>query len=103
LGDVIVLSWPTGHPGSLVDANGTPMLLGNLQPFSAPGRASFVPIDVNTRAACAASTVVVPSLHDLHQTVRAVHFEGDIAGVTVDAWDGAGARRLFFTRLRCAR
>lgn len=100
VGGLMELSWPGDGPYSLIDANGTPMLLGNLQPDK-PSRASLVPLDVAARAACPASTIVVPSLPGQYQTIRALHFNGDVAGVTVAAWGNTVTPRVFFTRLRC--
>ena len=76
------------------------MLLGSLQP-GPPSRASLVPLDAGARAACRAHTVAVASLPDHYQTIRALHFNGDVAAVAIAAWDGTGASRLFFARLRC--
>jgi hypothetical protein len=103
-GEPIAISWPTDSPHQLIDASGTPMLLGTLTERTGPIRAAFVPIDPAARAACVPSTVNVRTLPDRYQTVRSVYFQGDTAGVTVDTWGGpTGERRVFFTRLRCAR
>lgn len=103
VGSRIELSWPNDRPYSLVDANGTPMLLGCLHPQGKASKASLVPLDANAGAACRANTVSLPSLPDHYQTIRALHFNGDVAGVALAAWDSTGVSRLFFTRLRCVR
>lgn len=101
VGSVFDLSWPNGSPYTLIDANGTPMLLGDLRPFRERNRSSLVPLDPTARAACSPTTVFVPSLPDEYQAIAAIHFNGDVAGVIVATWGSTGAPRLFFTRLRC--
>jgi hypothetical protein len=98
----IELDWPNGHAYSLLDANGTPMLSGSIEPFATNERASFVPVDEAARAACLPLTVSIASLADRLQTVRAVRFEGDAGAAVIDTW-GSAPRRAFFTRLRCGR
>jgi hypothetical protein len=100
-GEAIAITWAQGSPWSLIDANGTPMILGSIEPFAVPNRASLVPIDVGARAACRASTIVVDPYRDQHQAIRAIYFAGDKAGITLDTWAGSGPRRMFFTRLGC--
>ena len=100
IGELITLKWPTAGPSAVVDANGTPMLLGHL---ASPGNGiSLVPIDAAARAACPPSAVKVDGLAGRFQTIRAIHFQGDTAGVTLDSWL-SGPRRVFFARLRCTR
>jgi len=99
----IRITWPTGYASDLIDANGTLAVGGNLEPTSSRSRWSFVPIDVAARAVCHPSTVTVSSEAGASQTVRAMHFEGDTAGVTLDTWAGSGPRHMFFTRLACTR
>jgi hypothetical protein len=101
VGSRIELSWPNDLPYSLVDANGTPVLLGCLHPRGKASKVSFVPLDVNAGAACRANTIAVASLPGHYQTIRALHFNGDVAGVAIAAWDSTGSSRLFFTRVRC--
>jgi hypothetical protein len=98
LGEPIAISWPQGTPYELIDANGTPAILGHLG--EAPIRANIVPIDVTARAVCRASAIVASALSDRNQTIRASHFEGNIGGLTLDTW-GQGPRRMFFARVRC--
>ncbi|WP_394833493.1 hypothetical protein LVJ94_44000 [Pendulispora rubella] len=99
----IRIAWPTGHPSDLIAANGTLALVGDLEGDRSPLRWSFVPVDTQARAVCRPSTVVVVPDRSAHQTIRAVHFEGDTAGVTLDTWTGSGPRHMYFTRLACTR
>jgi hypothetical protein len=107
VGEPIRIVWPAAPPERLIDASGTPMLLGHLG--QSPVGSSLVPIDPAARAACAPNMVFSPGLRGSHaQTLRAIHFEGDTAGVVLDAWrvvldTNIVERRLFFSRLRCAR
>ncbi|WP_394843958.1 hypothetical protein LZC95_43755 [Pendulispora brunnea] len=103
LDEPIRIQWPTGYPTELLDANGTLALGGSLEGRSSPLRWSFVPIDTQARAVCRPSTVVMTRDQSAHQTIRAAHFEGDTAGVTLDTWAGSGPRRVYFTRLACTR
>src|SRR5262249_38274972 len=64
LGPPVVIDWPNAQPSAMVDANGTPMVVGDLQPSGALVRPSFVPIDVRAHAACRPSTLAVASLRD---------------------------------------
>lgn len=100
LGEVVTLKWPVGTPSDVVDANGTPMLLGHLA-HQVHG-ISLVPVDAAARAACTPHAVLMDTLRGRYQTIRAIHFQGDTAGVTLDSW-ASGPRRVFFTRLRCKR
>jgi hypothetical protein len=101
-GGLIELSWPGGYLEALIDAGGTPMLMGNLQPFGAPGRTSLVPLDVTARAACRANTIALPTKPGRYQMIRAIRSNGGEAGMTISEWGGTAPARLFFTRLRCA-
>jgi hypothetical protein len=86
---------------SFVDAHGTPMLIGSLQAPGEPVRVSLVPLDLAARAACPVTTVALPDRAGPYQLIRAIRFEGNIAGVTIAAWGSSSAARFFFTRLRC--
>jgi hypothetical protein len=100
LGEVITLKWPVAGPSAVIDANGTPMLLSHLTNPAAG--VSLIPIDATARAACTPSTVRLDTQTGRFQTIRAIHFHGDTAGVAIDSWL-SGPRRMFFTRLRCPR
>jgi hypothetical protein len=101
LGGPIELTWPQGHLEGLLDAHGTPMLIGSVRAPGEPVRVSLVPLDLIARAACPVTTVALPERAGPYQVIRAIRFEGSIAGVTIAAWGSSGATRLFFTRLRC--
>ena len=101
VGGLIELSWPEGRPSMLLDADRTPLLLGDLHSNVERGRSSLVPVDTTARAACRATTVGVPALPTEHQAIRAIHFNGATAGVVLSAWGPSGTSRVVFTLLRC--
>jgi hypothetical protein len=99
IGDEIPIAWPLGHPGELVDANGTPMMLTTLVQNGAM-RPALYPIDESTRAVCRPSTFTITKYQEQYQSIRAHHLVGDTMGMMLDSWAN-GARRMFFARAAC--
>ena len=100
VGRLIEMRWPGQGPYFLADANGTALLVGAL-PGGGPGQMGVVALDPASGTACPVNALVLPSLPGYYVMIRAIHFEGDIGGMTVSAHSSSGAGRAFFTRLRC--
>ncbi len=100
VGAPIELDWPSGYSHALIDANGTPMIEGSIEPSGAESRPSYVPVDEGARAACRPITLSIASMPKRSQTVRAIRFEGEAGVAVIDTW-GSSPRRAFFSRLRC--
>jgi hypothetical protein len=102
VGQPLSLTRPGDGPYFVLDAWGTLLLVDLLVAPGEGSRPVLVPIDPVAGVTCPAGTVSLPGLAARHARILAMHFEGDTAGVAIDT-SGGTARRLFFTRLRCAR
>ena len=100
VGRLIDMRWPGPGPYFLADANGTALVVGAL-PGGGPAQVSVVALDPASGTACPVNALVLPSLPGYYVMIRAIHFEGDVGGMTVSAHSSSGAGRAFFTRVRC--
>lgn len=99
IGETVAVEWNAGRPSELIDANGSPVIVGTLGRNTGP-LVSFVPLDVDQRATCRPSTVRLESgAVDLVSLLRH-RFVGDTGGVLLIPAN-AEARGAYFALLRC--
>jgi hypothetical protein len=97
------LAWPSGTPNELVNGNGALVIRGTIEPDGKPSLPALVPIDTNRGAACRPIELALADQRTAYQDIRALHFEGAIAGAVFETWGGqTGSEKEYFARLSCS-